>query len=226
MSLRLDFVLERRNFNLVVDLVVNNGEVLAITGPNGSGKTTTLHVIAGLLPCTHGLISFDDVIFDARSDTQSVFLQPEHRRVGVVFQGGALFPHLDALQNTAYGLRAHGISASDATARAHQMLHTFTIDHLATSFPHQLSGGQQQRVALARTLITQPDILVLDEPTTGLDSESHHDTVQLLSEIFATFAGPVLLVSHQRDDISALATSTAAIVVNRAQNTTLAILQR
>ena len=226
MSLRLDFVLERRNFNLAVDLVVNNGEVFAITGPNGSGKTTTLHAIAGLLPITHGSISRNDIIFDARSNEQSIFLQPERRRVGVVFQDGALFPHLDALQNVTYGLRTQRNSKSDAKTRAHQMLDAFNLDHLASSFPHQLSGGQKQRIALARTLITQPDILVLDEPTTGLDQESRQDTVRLLNQVFATFPGPVLLVSHQFQDISLLTRSIAKITIERTAKHTTATLHR
>jgi len=226
MTLHLDFDIARDNFMLTVNLDVANGEVLALTGPNGSGKTTTLHAIAGLLPCSRGVISFNDVIFDTNTSTTSVFLQPEQRKVGVVFQDGALFPHLDALQNVAYGLRAQAVTKSDAIDRAHKMLATVKIDHMADSSPHQLSGGQKQRVALARTLITQPDILLLDEPTTGLDQESRQDTVHLLDEIFATFTGPVLLVSHQRDDISLLTRSIVQITVERTSKHATSTLHR
>ena len=146
MTLHLDFDIARDNFMLTVNLDVANGDVLALTGPNGSGKTTTLHAIAGLLPCSRGVISFNDVIFDANASTTSVFLQPEQRKVGVVFQDGALFPHLNALQNVAYGLRAQAVTKSDAVYRAHKMLATLKIDHVANSRPHQLSGGQKLKL--------------------------------------------------------------------------------
>lgn len=135
-------------------------------------------------------------------------------------------PHLDALQNVAYGLRARAVTKSDAIDRAHKMLATLKIDHMADSSLHQLSGGQKQRVALARTLITQPDILLLDEPTTGLDQESRQDTVRLLDEIFATFTGPVLLVSHQHDDISSLTRSIVQITVERTAKQATSTLHR
>ena len=101
-----------------------------------------------------------------------------------------------------------------------------SFDHMADSSPHQLSGGQKQRVALARTLITQPDILLLDEPTTGLDQESRQDTVRLLDEIFTTFTGPVLLVSHQHDDISSLTRSIVQITVERTAKHATSTLHR
>lgn len=126
----------------------------------------------------------------------------------------------------AYGLRARAVTKSDAIDRAHKMLATLKIDHMADSSPHQLSGGQKQRVALARTLITQPDILLLDEPTTGLDQESRQDTVRLLDEIFATFTGPVLLVSHQHDDISSLTRSIVQITVERTAKQATSTLHR
>jgi len=190
--------------------------VLAIIGPNGAGKTTTLMLVAGLLACSRGQIIHDGLVFDDAAE--GVFVQPENRHVGIVFQDGALFAHLSALQNVAFGLRARGTKKREALATAAIMLDSFDMGSYGAHLPHQLSGGQRQRIALARTLVTAPAILLLDEPTAALDTDGRDETRGLLSHVFTSFSGPVLLVSHQTEEINAMATTIARIDVQRDAN--------
>jgi molybdate transport system ATP-binding protein len=205
--------IERRGFVLSVDLTVAPGEVRAVVGPNGSGKTTTLHLVAGLLAAETGTISFDDRVFDDAGS--GAFLQPEQRRVGVMFQDNALFPHLSVADNIAFGLRTRGTDRDPVRHVLDEMLEKFDIAHLARRFPRELSGGQQQRVALARALATEPDILLLDEPTSSLDSDARNEIRELLNDTFREFPGIVLLVSHDETETQRLATSVTRIDVRR-----------
>jgi molybdate transport system ATP-binding protein len=198
----------RPQFTLHADVSVASQEVLAITGANGSGKTTALLLISGLLNISSGRIELDGQICDG--DT---FVQPEDRHIGMLFQDGALFPHLTVTQNIAFGLRARGMRKDEALSRATGTMEKLGVHTFAKKRPHELSGGQQQRVALARTLVTQPKILLLDEPTTALDASARTATLELLAEVFSQFTGPVVLVSHDSRDIQKLATTEARIEV-------------
>ena len=218
MSLVMNCSVSRGNFTLNANLSAPNNAVTAIVGPNGSGKTTTLMLVAGLLACTSGSIALDDTVFDAAENDPGIFLQPERRDVGMVFQDGALFSHLSALDNVAFGLRARGEKKNDARQRGISMLEQFGMGDYLRTLPHEMSGGQRQRVALARTLVTHPKILLLDEPTSALDEEARRDSLEFLAAVFAQFTGPVLLVSHQRDEVNALATTTARVEVQRGTN--------
>jgi putrescine transport system ATP-binding protein len=131
----------------------------------------------------------------------------------MLFQNGALFPHLSVSQNIIFGLRARGMRKDEALSRATDTMKKLDIHSFAEKRPHELSGGQQQRVALARTLVTQPKILLLDEPTTALDTYAREATLDLLAEVFTQFNGPVVLVSHDSRDIQKLATTEARIEV-------------
>jgi molybdate transport system ATP-binding protein len=208
MTLNMQCTFDRAQFTLHADVSVASQEVLAITGSNGSGKTTALLLIAGLLSISSGRIELDGQLCDG--DT---FVQPEDRHVGMLFQNGALFPHLTVSQNIIFGLRARGVHKDDAMRRATGTMETLDIHTFAKKRPHELSGGQQQRVALARTLVTQPQILLLDEPTTALDTDARAATLELLAQTFAQFTGPVILVSHDSRDIQKLATTEARIEV-------------
>jgi molybdate transport system ATP-binding protein len=208
MTLNMQCTFDRAHFTLHADVSVASQEVLAITGSNGSGKTTALLLIAGLLSISSGRIELDGQLCDG--DT---FVQPEDRHVGMLFQNGALFPHLTVSQNIIFGLRARGVHKDDALRRAMGTMEKLDIHTFAKKRPHELSGGQQQRVALARTLVTQPQILLLDEPTTALDTDARAATLELLAQTFAQFAGPVILVSHDSRDIQKLATAEARIEV-------------
>ena len=208
MTLNMQCTFDRAHFTLHADVSVASQEVLAITGSNGSGKTTALLLIAGLLSISSGRIELAGQLCDG--DT---FVQPEDRHVGMLFQNGALFPHLTVIQNIIFGLRARGVHKDEALRRAMGTMEKLDIHTFAKKRPHELSGGQQQRVALARTLVTQPQILLLDEPTTALDTDARAATLELLAQTFAQFAGPVILVSHDSRDIQKLATTEARIEV-------------
>ena len=213
MSLRIACSVERRDFSLSIDLTVAKGEVRAVVGPNGSGKTTTLHLVAGLLAADSGIVSLDDRIFD--DATQGMFLQPEERQVGIMFQDDALFPHLSVADNIGFGPKARGAGRDEVRGIVDAALERFDIGHLARRKPHELSGGQQQRVALARVIATRPDILLLDEPTSSLDATARDEIRDLLVDTFTEFAGVVLLVSHDETETKKLATSVTRIDLRR-----------
>jgi molybdate transport system ATP-binding protein len=175
---------------------VEPGEVLAVIGPNGAGKSTLLHALAGLV----------DVEGTARLGGVDLLALPvRQRRVGLVFQGQLLFPHLTALDNVAFGLRARGGSRTAAEATAREWLERFGIADLAGRRPGQLSGGQAQRVAIARALATEPDVLLLDEPFTGLDVSVQMALRIELGRHLRDFPGVVLLVTHDAIDALTLA---------------------
>ncbi|MBA2336782.1 MAG: ABC transporter ATP-binding protein [Acidimicrobiia bacterium] len=150
-----------------VDLEVGQGETLALLGPSGSGKTTLIHAVAGFVPLTEGEIIIDGntVATATRSEP------PDRRRVGVVFQNYALWPHLDAVDTVAYPLRRAGMGKAEARAEAARLMDRLGIGPLKKRRPSQLSGGQQQRVGLARALARRAAVYLLDEPTAHLDAE-------------------------------------------------------
>lgn len=167
-AVRILLSLARRAYGSVV--VLNDasfsaqaGQVLALLGPSGSGKSTILRLIAGLEPLDAGTIHFGDELVSAPSHT----LAPERRRVGMVFQDYALFPHLSVLANVAFGLDA--LPREQRADEARAWLSHVGLVHRADAFPHELSGGEQQRVALARALAPRPRAVLLDEPFSGLD---------------------------------------------------------
>ncbi|PZU47578.1 MAG: spermidine/putrescine ABC transporter ATP-binding protein [Microbacterium sp.] len=155
-----------------VDLDVAPGEFVSLLGPSGCGKTTALRVLAGLESADAGAVLLGG---------RDVSRVPTNRRdIGMVFQSYSLFPHLRIVDNTAFGLRRRGVGRAPATTRAQAALELVGLGHLADRYPHQLSGGQQQRVALARALVTEPRVLLLDEPLSALDAKVR---VQLRDEI-------------------------------------------
>jgi ABC-type sulfate/molybdate transport systems ATPase subunit len=217
MSLEVRCRFVRDAFSIDVDLSVASGCVLGVTGENGSGKTTTLDMIAGLLPCTSGSISIDDEVVDDSSTGQ--FVQPEHRCVATVFQGGGLLPHLSVERNLVFG-RGRTLRASP---RFVDVVEAFDLRALLARKPHELSGGQRQRASLARAFLSPSRVLLLDEPTTFLDAESRGLVRRLMKEWFAIYEGVVVLVSHDVDEIDALADRSARVRVSRG-TTTAAVL--
>ena len=185
---------ERSGFTLDVSFDVPPGRTAAVLGPNGAGKTTLVEVLAGLLPLRRGCIRLGGRILD--DPAGRVFLPPSERRIGVVFQDGMLFPHMGALENAAFGLRAAGVARSEARRRAAGWLDALGLAGLEDCRPRQLSGGQAQRVALARALITDPVMLLLDEPFSALDVGARAGLRRLLADHLAEFAGPRLLITH------------------------------
>lgn len=175
---------------------VSPGEVMAVIGPNGSGKSTLLKALAGLVPA-EGWARLDGV--------DLLGIPVRERNIGMVFQGQMLFPHLSAVENVAFGPRSRGVRRREATERAHTWLERFGIGDLGHRRPHQLSGGQAQRVAVARALATAPELLLLDEPFTGLDVSVQMALRIELSQHLREFSGISLLVTHDAMDALTLA---------------------
>jgi molybdate transport system ATP-binding protein len=187
-----------RSFDLGLTLDVER--TLALVGPSGAGKTTALRAIAGLAKPASGRIAVgDDVWFDADGDINR---PPEQRRVGLVFQDYALFPHLTVRQNIEFG-RRH---------RADEYLERFAIMHLERAHPASLSGGERQRVALARALARDPQVLLLDEPLAALDAHTKATVRRELQDLLAGLEIPVLLVTHDFEDAAALAERVTVVV--------------
>jgi molybdate transport system ATP-binding protein len=189
----------RSHFLLDVSLELPAGFTI-LFGPSGAGKSTLLDCIAGLVRPDAGRIAIgDEVLFDAG---RRIDLAPQQRRAAYVFQSLALFPHLNVEENVTYGLAS--LSAAERKARAAQILEGFRVAGLATRKPEEISGGEKQRVALARSLVTEPRVLLLDEPLTGLDAGLKSAIVDDLRAWNAARAIPILYVTHSRDEVDAL----------------------
>jgi molybdate transport system ATP-binding protein len=188
---------------LDVRLVAADGETVAVLGPNGAGKTTLLRALAGLVPIDHGRITVDGVALD--DPDAGVFVVPERRSVGVMFQEYLLFPHLSVLENVAFPLRSRGTGRTEARARAHTWLDRVGLADRERAKPADLSGGQRQRVALARALVAEPAMLLLDEPLAALDVGTRTDLRRELRAHVSSFAGVRVLVTHDLLDAVALA---------------------
>lgn len=200
--LRADIQLRLGALDLAVELQAAPGEVLAVLGPNGAGKTTLLRAIAGLSPIAKGSVVLDGVILE---DTATrTYVPTEQRPIGVVFQSYLLFPHLSALDNIAFGLRARG-RGGVARAIALSWLERMELADYADAKPGALSGGQAQRVALARALATDPRLLLMDEPLAALDASTRVSVRRDLKRALAQFAGVRLLVTHDPLEAIALA---------------------
>ncbi len=187
-------VVERNGFCLDVTLSIPAGGTVGVLGPNGAGKTTLVEVLAGLLPIDRGWVRLGNRPLD--DPKKGTFVEPCDRQVGVVFQDGILFPHLSALENVAFGIRAAGVSRSEARGRAAGWLERVGLSELAGRRPGALSGGQVQRVAFARVLATDPQMLLLDEPFSALDITSRAGLRRMLGQHLATYSGPRLLITH------------------------------
>ncbi len=189
---------KRNHFSVDVQFSTPPG-VTVIFGPSGSGKSTVLHCVAGLLAPDSGSISIGAETFydSARSVNNPVQL----RRVGYVFQDLALFPHMSVARNVGFGIRE---KAAEKPRLVANVLEKFRIAPLANHRPAEISGGERQRVALARALVTQPRLLLLDEPFSALDDELKHDIIADLKRWLRENAIPVLFVTHDREEARAL----------------------
>ena len=198
------------DFTLSVDFIAKPG-VTVIFGHSGSGKTTLLDCVAGLVMPDAGEIYvagecwFQQNAEPAKAKSAAIRIPPEHRRVGYVLQDLALFPHRDAAANIGYGL-AH-LSKAEQSVRVDAMLETFGIVHLRQRRPRELSGGERQRVALARALVTDPAVLLLDEPLSGLDFRTRTALLDDLRRWNEAHRVPILYVTHSREEVLALGSS-------------------
>jgi iron(III) transport system ATP-binding protein len=190
-------------------LALARGQIGVLVGPSGCGKTSLLRAVAGLEACSDGRISMDgQTLSEPRSATH---LAPEARRIGMVFQDYALFPHLSVAQNVAFGV--HQLPRAQRAARVAQMLDLVGLGHAAKRAPHQLSGGQQQRIALARALAPQPQLLLLDEPFSSLDVDLRERLAQEVRVILKESATTALFVTH--DQLEAFALGDTIGVMNK-----------
>jgi molybdate transport system ATP-binding protein len=193
----------RGDFTLDIALEVRAGEVVALLGPNGSGKTTALRTLAGLLPLDGGRLTVAGTPWD--EPEASVFVPPQRRAVGVVFQDYLLFPHLSAVDNVAFGLRSRGVPKGIAHAAALDWLDRLGLADFAGVRPRRLSGGQAQRVALARALAVDPRLLLLDEPLSALDAGTREEVRAQLGHHLGAPERAAILVTHDPLDAMVLA---------------------
>ena len=198
-SLRKHLPSEGREFSLEVDFQAAPG-ITILFGPSGAGKTTLLDCVAGLAKPDSGRIAIGDrVWFDA---SQRIDVPVANKRVGYVFQNLALFPHLTVEQNVQYGLAR--LPPVERAAQASAILRAFRIPHLASRYPREISGGESQRAALARTLVTDPAVLLLDEPLAALDAATKSKIIDDLRQWNEAHRIPILYVTHSREEVFAL----------------------
>jgi iron(III) transport system ATP-binding protein len=177
-----------------ISFELSSGEILALLGPSGCGKTTTLRIIAGLERPDSGMVRLNDRVVVS----DSVFVPPEKRGVGMVFQDHALFPHLTVSENIAFGLR--GQSPAEIKKTVGEMLHLVGLLPLAKRYPHVLSGGERQRVALARALAPHPVLVLMDEPFSSLDADLRMEMREHVRQILKSMQATVVFVTHDQDE--------------------------
>ncbi len=180
-------------------LTLNRGEILALLGPSGCGKTTALRLIAGFEVPNEGTILLNGVPMAGNGS----WVPPEARKIGMVFQDYALFPHLTLLENVAFGLRERG--KREKGAKAMEILKTVGMDGMAQRYPHELSGGQQQRVALARALAPGPLVILLDEPFSNLDVDMRAEMRREVEKILRASDMSAILVTHDQEEAFSMA---------------------
>ncbi len=186
-----------------VDLSISTGERFAIMGSSGSGKSSLLRAIAGIIPCSGSVII----------DGQDISQLPTHQRpIGLMFQDYALFPHMNVVDNVAFGLRMQGLGHSERTARARDLLDIVGLASFASRDAATLSGGEQQRVALARTLAPEPSIVMFDEPLGSLDSALRESLLDQMRRIVSELGTTSLYVTHDRGEAFAFADRMAVLV--------------
>jgi len=206
--LELDHVSKRFGGHVAVEgfcLSVAKGEFISFLGPSGCGKTTTLQMIAGFLDPSGGTIRLDG------RDLARV--RPARRGLGIVFQSYALFPHLTAAENIAFGLEMRGVPRAEREARVRDALAMVGLAGYGERHPRRMSGGQQQRVALARALVIRPDVLLLDEPLSNLDAKLREDMQIELRQIQRNLGTTTVLVTH--DQTEAMALSDRIVVMSK-----------
>jgi molybdate transport system ATP-binding protein len=211
--LRIDIRVRRGDFNLDTRFELPATGVIAVLGPSGSGKTTLMTAVAGILKPQEGTIAIgEEVFFDS---TRKIDLPIEDRGCGVVFQDARLFPHLTVEQNLSFGLpRRRGRPITQETAHVVEML---GVGHLAKRRPATLSGGERQRVAIGRALLSQPRLLLLDEPISAVDQDRKGEILPYLERLRDEANLPILYVSHALDEVLRLADQVALIAGGRCE---------
>ena len=179
------------------NMAIEKGEFVSFLGPSGCGKTTVLRMIAGFEIPTGG-----SIVINGKDQTT---LRPNQRNIGMVFQAYALFPNMNVYENVAFGLKVAGKPKAEIDARVKEMLQLIHLEHLADRYPYQMSGGQQQRVALARSLVLEPKILLLDEPFASLDQHLRERLREEVRDIQQRLGITTLFVTHGQDEALSMA---------------------
>ena len=190
-----------------LDLTVRPGELVALLGPSGCGKTTTLRLVAGFLAPEAGEIRVGDRVLSS----PAVVIPPERRRMAMIFQSYALWPHMTVAQNVAYGLRFAGVGRADRDRRVDEMLRAVQLGGYGARYPGELSGGQQQRVAVARALVVEPEILLLDEPLSNLDASLREEMRFEIRRLHERFAITTLYVTHDQAEAMVISDRVAVL---------------
>lgn len=191
--LTVDINKKLAHFELAVDFTVEKDEIIVLFGPSGSGKTTILNCIAGLSKANDGLIKLNDrLLFNGRK----INIPIQQRNIGYLFQDYALFPHLTAWKNIAYGMKSEAFAV--------ELMKELRIDHLKEQYPHEISGGEKQRVAIARALATEPKLLLLDEPFSALDDDTRDRGHEELLRLHQLWKIPIILVTHSNAEAEKL----------------------
>lgn len=188
-----------------LSLEVEQGQIVCLLGASGCGKTTLLKAVAGLLPLSSGQMSLNSLIIDDGEN----WLPPEQRNIGMIFQDYALFPHLTVAEDIAFGLKNE--TAQQKLLKVEEMLGLVHLKGYGDRYPHQLSGGQQQRVAIARSLAYKPDLLLLDEPFSNIDTQVRHELIREIRKIFKQQGVTAIFVTHSREEAFAFSDKMAVM---------------
>jgi iron(III) transport system ATP-binding protein len=198
-SITCENVLKKYGDNVVIpdlNLNIKNGEFFTLLGPSGCGKTTLLRMIAGFNTIESGKISFNDVVIND--------MAPGKRKIGMVFQNYAIFPHLTVKENVAFGLENRKVPKNEVLRRVEDIIKLVKIDEYKDRFPESLSGGQQQRVALARAIVINPDVLLMDEPLSNLDAKLRIEMRNVIKEIQNKIGITTVYVTHDQEEAMAV----------------------
>lgn len=185
-----------------INLDIKDGEFMTLLGPSGCGKTTTLRMIAGLEVPTDGEIYIGDRIVS--SPSKGIFIPPEQRNIGMVFQNYAVWPHMTVFDNVAYPLKIRKLPKDEIEKRVMKALEMVRLKGFENRYPHQLSGGQQQRVALARALVMEPEVMLLDEPLSNLDAKLREEMRFEIKELQKKIGITIVYVTHDQAEAMAM----------------------
>lgn len=192
-------------------VTVQDSEFVTFVGPSGCGKTTSLRLVAGFIEPTRGSVTIGERVVS--DPAQRIFVPPEERKVGMVFQSYAVWPHMTVFDNVAYPLKIKKIPRDELANRVAEALTLVKMPELADRYPHQLSGGQQQRVALARALVMSPEVLLLDEPLSNLDAKLREEMRLELKDLQRATTMTIIFVTH--DQLEAMVMSDRVVVMNQ-----------
>lgn len=195
------------------NLDIADGEFVSFLGPSGCGKTTCLRMVAGLEKSSAGVLKIDNLIVS--DNHNKIFIPPEKRSVGMVFQSYAVWPHMNVFDNVAYPLKISKVNKAERLKRVNEILKIVELDGLEQRMPNELSGGQQQRVALARGLVMQPKVLLLDEPLSNLDAKLREKMRHDIRNIQQKFKITCIYVTH--DQVEAFTMSDKIVIMNKGE---------